>query len=296
MISPSRGGVEERMSNFANMAASALLSAAAIVSTTAAADGLGIPDFSPDRETGWIAFAQNFEAPPSGPGPIMGDPAQKPKPGQQAFRVADLSNPILQPWAREELRKVNERALSGKPAYTPKERCWPIGVPAWLLYPVFPVYFLQTPKEVVMIWAEDHQVRHVYLNQPHSPKLKPSWFGESVGRYEGDTLVVDTMGMNARTFVDNYRTPHTGKLHVVERYRVIDGGKTLEVKAHIEDPGAFTTPWDAVQRYRRIDAKSDTSDSRIPHNGLEEMACAETSGDILNEGLEPIPQTDRPDF
>ncbi|HEY4263897.1 MAG TPA: hypothetical protein VGM72_01145, partial [Micropepsaceae bacterium] len=165
-----------------------------------------------------------------------------------------------------------------------------------LLYPVFPVYFLQTPKEVVMIWAEDHQVRHVYLNQPHSPKPTLSWFGESVGRYDGDTLVVDTVGLNGRTFVDNFRTPHTDRLHVVERFRMIDGGRTLEAKIHVEDPGAFTMPWDAVQRYHRIDSASDKSDARIPHNGLEEMACAETSGDILNEGLESIPHADRPDF
>jgi hypothetical protein len=217
-------------------------------------------------------------------------------PGQSAFRVADLSNPILQPWTRDELRKANERALSGRAAYTPKERCWPIGVPGFVLYPVFPTYFVQTPKEVVMIWAEDHQVRRIYLNQPHSASVTPSWFGESVGRYEGDTLVVDTIGLNTRTYVDNYRTPHTDKLHVVERFRMIDGGRTLEVNVHVEDPGAFTTPWDAIQRYRRIDANHTESDPRVPRGPLEEMVCAENNGDILNEGVEPIPQADRPDF
>src|SRR4051812_12364556 len=181
----------------------------------AAAQNVAAPNFAPDNTTAWIAQAQEFLPPASGPGPITVDPAHKPVPDHPQFRVADLSNPILQPWARDELRKANERALSGKAAYTPKERCWPIGVPGWLLYPVFPVYFLQTPKEITMIWAEDHQVRHIYLNQPHSAKPEPSWFGESVGRYEGDTLVVDTIGLNTRTFVDNYRTPHTDKLHVV---------------------------------------------------------------------------------
>jgi hypothetical protein len=169
-------------------------------------------------------------------------------------------------------------------------------VPGFLLYPVFPVYFLQTSKEVVMIWAEDHQVRHVYLNQPHSARVTPSWFGESVGRYEGDTLVVDTLGMNDKTFIDSYRTPHTDKLHVVERFRMIDGGKTMEVKLHVEDEGAFTTPWDAVQRYRRVDSSGDKNDARVPRTGLEEMACAENNGDILNEGADPIPQAEKPDF
>ncbi len=270
--------------------------AVAALLPAAAAEDRGVPNFAPNSSVGWIAIGQEFFSPPSGPGPVTMDPAHMPKPGQSAFRVADLTNPILQPWARDELRKANERALSGKAAYTPKERCWPIGVPGFLLYPVFPVYFLQTPKEVVMIWAEDHQVRHVYLNQSHSARVTPSWFGESVGRYEGDTLVVDTVGLNDKTYIDSYRTPHTDRLHVVERFRMVEGGKTMEVKLHVEDPGAFTTPWDAIQRYRRIDASGDKNDPRVPRNGLEEMACAENNGDIFNEGLDPIPQADRPDF
>ena len=83
-------------------------------------------------------------------------------------------------------------------------------MPGWLLYPVRPVFFLQTPKEVTFIWEEDHMARHVYLTEKHSANVKPSWFGESIGHYEnGDTLVVDTIGLNDRTFVDSYRTPHT---------------------------------------------------------------------------------------
>jgi hypothetical protein len=262
----------------------------------AASEGDSTPNFAPSSDVGWIATGQGFLPPPSGPGPVVDDRTRPRIPGQSAFRVADLNNPILQPWAKEELRKANEKALSGRAAYTPKERCWPIGVPGFLLYPVFPVYFLQTPKEVVMIWAEDHQVRHVYLNQPHSAKVAPSWFGESVGQYEGDTLVVDTVGMNDRTYIDSFRTPHTDKLHVVERFRMIDGGKTLEAKVHVEDAGAFTTPWDAIQRYRRVDASGDPKDSRVPGGPLEEMACAENNPDRFNEGADPIPQTEKPDF
>src|SRR3569623_1328417 len=106
--------------------------------TAAAAQNSAAPNFAPDNSTAWIAQAQEFLPPPSGPGPVTYDPAHKPVPDRPQFRVADLSNPILQPWAREELRKANERALSGKPAYTPKERCWPIGVPDFLIYQVFP--------------------------------------------------------------------------------------------------------------------------------------------------------------
>jgi hypothetical protein len=155
----------------------------------AAADNSAIPNFSPDSRTGWVAgvpdgvspVGRDFLQPPSGPGPVTFDKAHpyvdtaisRKTGAQPTLRIADLSNPIPQPWVREELRKVNERALTAIVMFTPKERCWTIGVPGFLLYPVTPVYFLQTPKEVVMIWEEDHMARHVYLTDRHSPNVKP---------------------------------------------------------------------------------------------------------------------------
>jgi hypothetical protein len=256
------------------------------------------PDFAPDSGTAWVSRGQDFLPPPSGPGPVVAD-AKRPRvtnddlragTGQPMRATADLSNPILQPWAREELKKRNDLVLSGDYAATPKERCWPIGVPGFVLYPVQPVYFVQTSKEVVLMWAEDHQVRHIYMDVPHSPHVTPSWFGESIGHYEGDTLVVDTVGLNTRTYVDSFLTPHTDKLHVVERYRIVDDGKALEVQVHVEDPGAFTRPWNAIQRYRRVDEKGKATDIRQMGGPLEEMACAE------NNNLSPIPAANRPDF
>jgi hypothetical protein len=261
-----------------------------------------IPNFSPDSVTGWIAgdpngenpIGQDFISPESGPGPVSNDKAHPHvddgaarRDGKQpTYRVADLTNPILLPWVRDALRKENARALSGKPDFTPKERCWPIGVPGWLLYPVRPVWFLQTPKEVTMIWEEDHMVRHVYLNAAHTAHPKPSWFGESVGHYEnGDTLVVDTIGLNDKTFVDSYRTPHTTQLHVVERYRLADGGKALDVAVHVEDAGAFTTAWNARQRYHLSGGGPQT-----------ESSCAENNSSWFGYDIEPIPQATRPDF
>ena len=138
-----------------------------------------------------------------------------------------------------------------------------MGVPAFLLYPAQPVYIVQAPKEVLLIAQMNDEARHVYLNVPHSETVKPSWYGESVGHYEGDTLVVDTIGMNDQTWIDNYRTPHTDKLRVVERFHLVNGGKTLQVDVHIEDPGAFTTPWDTIQRY-----------DRVQQGGLAEFICA----------------------
>jgi hypothetical protein len=268
------------------------LAALASLPLTASAAQQAIPIFSPDSRMGWQLSDDDFISPPSGPGPVVSDPAHpyisfyrfptNPKP---TFRVADLSNPILQPWAREELRKANERALSGKIVTLLKERCMPVGVPAFLLLPATPVYFLQTPEKVTMIWQQDRQVRNVYLNVPHSSNLKPSWYGESVGHYEGDTLGVDTIGLDKRTYVDNYWTPHTEQLHVVERFRMIEDGKTLEVQVRVEDPGAFTTPWNAIQRYRRTE------------NGpMPEIVCAENNWDHFDQGFGPIPEASKADF
>jgi len=270
--------------------ASALWPAAAVEATAP-------PNFAPDSIVGWIAVPGGFKPPVSGPGPITNDPAHpqvvnllpnyppsgRIQGGQPTFPVADPTNPILQPWAREELRRRNERILSGKTGYSRQASCWPIGVPGFLLHGVQPVYFIQTAKEVIMVWQEDYQTRRVYLNVPHSAKPAPSWFGESVGHYEGDTLVVDTIGMNNQTWIDNYRTPHTDKLHVVERFHMIDGGKTLEVNVHIEDPGAFTTAWDTIQRFDRVEM-----------GPMLEVPCAENNPNIGD--LEPMPQADKPDF
>jgi len=282
------------LSTLASAAAGGALFVAALTwpqSPTQAA-GQEIPDFAPNANTGWQLTDDEFIAPPSGPGPVVSDPAHPyisfyrfPTNPHPTFRVADLNNPILQPWAREELRKANERSQSGHIVDIPKERCWPVGVPAFLLLPATPVYFLQTPKQVLMVWMQDHQVRRVRMNEPHSAKPTPSWFGESVGHYEGDTLVVDTIGLSTRTYVDNYFTPHTEQLHVIERYRMIDQGKTLEVNVHVEDPGAFTTPWNAIQRYRRME-----------QNPFVETVCAENNGDHFNQGMMAMPTAAKPDF
>jgi hypothetical protein len=261
-----------------------------------------VPNFGMDARVGWLAgvpasnepIGDDFLPPPDGPGPVMSDPAHpyidnaySRRTGKQpTFHVADLNNPILQPWTREALHKVNTRVLAGEAVYTPKERCWPIGVPGWMLYPVTPVYFLQTPKMVTLIWEDDHMIRHIYLTGKHSPNVKPSWFGESIGHYEnGDTLVVDTVGLDTRTYVDQFRTPHTEQLHVVERYRLIDGGKAIEATATVEDPGAFTTVWRGMQRYRRVE-----------QGPMQESVCAENNSGPYELAREPIPTAAKPDF
>jgi hypothetical protein len=127
----------------------------------------------------------------------------------------------------------------------------------------------------------DAQVRRVYLDVPHSANPKPSWYGESVGHYEGDTLVVDTIGLNNKTYLDNFRTPHSEKLHVVERWKLVDD-MTLEVTLTVDDPETFQEPWKAVNRYRRIQRPR-----------ASEEVCAENNQLLFDYR---IPVANKPDF
>jgi hypothetical protein len=145
---------------------------------------------------------------------------------------------------------------------------------------------IQTARQVTMINQGGPELRRIYLDVPHSANVTPTWYGESVGHYEGgDTLVVDTIGISTKSFVDNYRTPHTDKLHVVERFKLVDGGKTLEVLVQVDDPGAFTTPWSAIQRFNRRQA-----------GPLNEHICQENNPNYFNYDPVPKPQAEQPDF
>jgi len=244
-----RGGTGTVKTAHAVGGISTALLAFAVVTSASAQPAQKIPNFMEDETVGWLAAGNEFLPPLSGPHPVTPDPEhpyiQNPRGGRQpTLRVADLDNPILQPWVKDALKKVNDRVLAGKPAFPPQVRCWPLGVPGFVLYTAQPTYIIQKPNEVLMIWQSDQMVRHIYLTGKHSEHVTPSWFGESIGHYEGgDTLVVDTIGLNTKSFVDNtYRTPHTDQLHVVERFKLTNVSSRIEVTVTVEDPGAFTTP------------------------------------------------------
>src|SRR5436190_6047652 len=223
-----------------------------------------IPDFAPTANTGWVldrSFGVDDLLPPptGGPGPVTFDKAHPHMPNgsgaQSTYRIADLSNPILQPWTIPLMKKANDEVLAGKVPFRARERCWPVGVPGFIAYSlVEPFYFYQTPQKVVVINQGGPEIRRIYLNVTHSKDLKSSWYGESVGHYEnGDTLVIDTIGISTKAYVDNYRTPHTDQLHVVERWKLAADAKTVDVSLFVEDSGAFTMPWMATQRWRRVE-------------------------------------------
>jgi hypothetical protein len=215
------------------------------------------PVFSPNLSVGWIGVGE-FQPVPGQVPPLRQDSKYPFVPNgagrQPTYRIADLTNPNLKPWAKEIMKKDNDEVLAGKIAYSPSQSCMPAGVPGFLALGGNnnPYWFLQTPKEVWIMRAADSQVRRVYLDVPHSANPKPSWYGESVGHYEGDTLVIDTIGLNAKTYVDNYRTPHTEKLHIIERWRIVDDGKAMEATVTVDDPDTYYQPWSGTRRYRRV--------------------------------------------
>jgi hypothetical protein len=288
-----------------------------------------IPDFS----RMWAnSLGPGFSPPASGPGPVLnkarqraavdiyGQPlgANAPIVSAGGRRVGDHTNPILQPWAAEVVKKHAEIELTAGPAPNPINQCRPSGVP--FVFYNLGMEILQQPNSITILYVYDHEVRHVRLNQAHPAQLTPSWFGDSVGHYEGDTLVIDTVAIKTGPFtmVDQFGTPHTQALHVIERYRLIDydaakealergakenasfvrndsgvivdlnsKAKHLQLQFTVEDEGAFTTPWSATVIYRP--GLGAASPGEWP-----EAVCAENPHELSRQAA--LPTADNPDF
>ena len=288
----------------------------------------------PDLSRLWAnTLGPGFPPPASGPGPVRNkarqrqavdiygkdiNPANAPIVSAGGRRVGDYTAPILQPWAAQVVKEHAEKELNDGPALNPINQCRPSGVP--FVFYNLGMEMLQQPNSITMLYVFDHEVRHVRLNQAHPAQLTPSWFGDSVGHYEGDTLVIDTVGIKTGpyTMVDQFGTPHTDKLHVVERYRLIDyeaanrilergakenattfrndsgvvpdlnaRGKNLQLDITVEDEGAFTTPWSATVIYRP--GMNGWSSSELP-----EAVCAENPHELSRQAA--VPTADKPDF
>jgi hypothetical protein len=260
----------------------------------------GLPNLA-STQFAWLAEGADWKDPPrgtSGHGRIKNDPnypflgnVEARRLGRQpTLRIGDAKDPVLKPWAAKEMADSNEEALSGKidVPFAAQARCWPGGVPGQLLYPAEPFYFIQTPQEVWMIWQRDHMVRRIYLRDKHSDNVKPDWFGESIGHYEGNnTLVVDTIGLSTKnSYIDNFRTPHTTKEHVIERFTVSPDGKKLMAVVMVEDPDTFNAPLHMMMTWVKV------------RNPLLETVCAENNNDsnYFHQKLFPIPEATRADF
>jgi len=268
-----------------------------------------VPDFSGIWRHGSLPW---LVPPASGPGPVTNRSRRKDN-GVSDYGqlVGDFTNPILQPWAADVVKKKGELSLAGVTYASPANQCWPEPVP--FLFKHMAMQMLQLPDKVVMLFNEDHEVRYVRLNQPHPAQVKPSWHGDAVGHYDGDVLVVDTVGIKTDrpyAMIDLFGTPYTEKLHVVERYQLLDYAavkdglaraakenwrpagpanpdymdKYLQVHFTITDEGAFTTPWTATVIYLR--------------DRLEwpEISCAENTFGFHSDKDLGIPHAEKPDF
>src|SRR5215471_2464289 len=238
--------------------------------------------------------------------------------GDLAKLNGDYSNPILKPQAAEIVRQHAEMSLAGVGYPTPRNQCWPGGVP--FVLPTNGMMMFQQQDKITIVYAVNHQVRHVRINQPHPAKLTPSWYGDSVAHYEGDTLVIDTVGVKIGPFamVDWYGTPHSSALHVIERYRLLnyeaakDGldrdarenatgrsadsgiepfgmdpdyrGKYLQLYVTVDDDGVFAMPWSATVTYGR------------PLGEWLENVCAENPRKYGTEKDVQVPTAAKPDF
>src|SRR5882757_5008362 len=270
-----------------------------------------IPDFSGL----WLHPGLGFGPPLSGPGPVR-NKTRLPSGASDFNRVVgDYTNPILKPEAAEVVKKFGEISLSGRIFPDPDNMCLQNPVP-YILWN-FNVQLLQQPDKVTLIYQHDSDFRVVRLNQPHPATVIPSLHGDSVGHYEGDTLVIDTVGIKLGPYrmIDRFGTPYTQALHVVERYRLIDPeatkqaladaekewprvggvdpnykGKGLQLEFAVEDPGVFTMPWSATITY-----------GRHPSQAWDERVCAENVGgdyqyNYFSDKDARLPTADKLDF
>ena len=256
--------------------------ATAVIAPIAAASAApaDMPDFTGFWQHSPIAAYQPV---PGSPAPVVDKHTIDPT-NLQTMVEGDDTSPILQPWAAAEVRKRSDSRRAGRQIPTQQEECRASGVPGVLTLPA-PVQFLQLPEETVIVYQRDHQVRHIQMNASHTSNPPLTWYGESVGHYEADTLVIDTIALKGMSSVDIFGTPHTEALHVVERYRLTDNGKKLEALIRVEDPGAFTAPWSGSIAYDR---------SNVP--ALIEEVCAENNFDVATKKPYPIPFAANPDF
>jgi hypothetical protein len=162
--------------------------------------------------------------------------------------------PPMTPWAEEQYRAAKPSfgphgvsiADTNDPVY---HGCFPPGVPRVYLHP-FPLQIVQIPGQVTILYEYDNLSRRIYTDsQPHNTDLPPTWMGDSIGKWEEDTLVVDTTNFNDKTWLDRIGHPHSAALHLVERFRRVDP-KNLQIEITIEDPKAYTKPWTAHLFYR----------------------------------------------
>ncbi len=151
-----------------------------------------------------------------------------------------------QPQTKQEFDRRGEAERNGSPLFDPTAACMPSGIPRILAAP-YPIEIIQTPTTTVILHEVQHLFRVVRMDGRHPQTVTPSSFGDEIGHWEGDTLVIDVVGLTDRTQIDEAGTTHTAALHVVEHIKKV--GEALEDDFTIDDPKAFTRPWTAKRTY-----------------------------------------------
>ena len=294
----------------------------ALFFSTVTAVMLTLPALAADGASGmmevrWGKNAFNFEGMPSGPQPLRNLsrlPNGKANAGQL---VGDFRNPILKPEAAAVVKQKGELAIAGQGFPNAQDQCRPVAPPFTF---AMQLSFQMLPKndgDMTIIYGQDDNVRHVRMNGTHPENLVPSPMGDSVGRWEGDTLVIDTVGIktDAFTSVDRFGTPQSDAMHVIERYRLIDGAlaksaqdkyekaegavgggarfsgvnpdtglKGLQLELTMEDPKVFTAPLIVLVTYRRLMTE------------WQEQVCADNPVEHYKDEWIGLPRAGHPDF
>jgi hypothetical protein len=292
----------------------ALLCASAMISPTRAANNAPpVPDFSGF----WARTSLGFEKPLSGHGPIENRNHRANGASNLSLLAGDYTDPILKPEAAEILKKLADWGIRNEAFPQPSNQCLPYP-PPYIASNNQEIELLQEKDRVTILNMFDHQIRRVRLNAQHPANLTPSWYGDSIGHYEGDTLVIDTVGIKLGPYpmVDILGTPFSPALHVVERFRLVDAttakefaergerenglvagingdgveidladkGKGLQLTIMVEDPGMLNGSWSGTVTYRR------------PALDWAESVCAENTREYYAGRDTAIPHADKPDF
>ena len=288
--------------------------AAAFAGPVLAAQGSAhVPDF-----TGlWARPYIGFEPPASGPGPVWNLSRVDGASNLGEFR-GDYNNPILKPNAAAIVKRHGDIERTGTMVPNPSNQCLPMSPPYILQRQQ--IQMIQQKDQITILYSENHEVRRVRLNARHPEHVTPSWYGDSIGHFEGDTLVVDTVGVKSgpHSMIDSFGTPYSEAMHLVERYRLIDyeegraaavrsetqnrrlvidsatgngvgidtayRGKALQVQFTVEDPNFFTMPWSATSTFWR------------PSGEWIERSCGENVNEYYPGQWPAIPRANVPDF
>lgn len=194
-------------------------------------------------------------------------------PNQRRFLGSTYTQdpPEMTAWATEKYN--SEKPSNGPRTHSLKETddpvlklCLPPGTPRIYLQP-FPFQIVQTPQEIFMLFEYDHTIRQIFMDgRPHPTDITPTYGGHSIGKWDGDTLVVDTVGFNENTWLDRDGHPHSDQLHVIERFHRINlNNMTIDIT--MEDPKALAKPWVSTQLNFQLH----------PDWNIEELACTDNA-------------------